>query len=333
MKNILLVLFLTNTPVFTEKYGPYDLSLTHPTSAGLASFGVGMQNLSSNLYNNPAFLSSKSKYIIDGGIGFATNEGKYTPIKPMSLGFYVPSNEKFGWGITGKESFYQNFPGGYDRMSAYGFSLFGSYKITENWNVSLGIGPSVVYRGGFQSNYSMNLSASLSYQNNNHTIGISGQSIGKFRLTGYRGVDTLKEKLPEIVGIGYGYTWGQTLFYLEGRKVFWEKSTFDLNKNNSKPDLERGLGAEIKISSGIQYSIKDSALQLRTGIESGGFYNEKGINRRAAGLALGASWNYKTADEEEIIGIHLAIINYSIFSEKGGRLPESILFSALSYIF
>lgn len=250
-----------------------------------------------------------------------------------SFGFYIPSGENFGWGLAGKQVFYQNFPGGYDRMSAYALSLFGSYKISENWNISLGVGPSVVWRAGYQSNYSISATASVSYQNKNHTFGFSGQTVGKFRLEGYRGVDAVKERLPEIAGLGYGYNWGQTLFYLEGRKIFWEKSTFDLNNENSKPNLDRGLGAEIKLSSGIQYSIKDSRMQIRTGAETGGFYDEKGVNRRAAGLALGASWNYKSADEDEMISIHLALLNYSVFSKKGGRLPESLLFLSVSYMF
>ncbi|MBP7283384.1 MAG: hypothetical protein KBA66_17490 [Leptospiraceae bacterium] len=334
LKNILLVLLsLTSSALYSEKYGSYDISFTHPVSAGMASLGIGFNNPSSSLYNNPAFLSSSSKYVVDGGIGVSANQKKFSPGMPTSFGFYIPSTENFGWGLNGKQVFYQNFPGGYDRMSAYTFSLFGSYKISENWNISLGVGPSVVFRAGYQSNYSIGATVSVSYQNKNHTLGISGQTIGKFRLEGYRDVDALKERLPEIAGLGYGYNWGQTLFYLEGRKIFWEKSTFDLNNENSKPNLDRGLGAEIKLSSGIQYSIKESRMQLRTGVETGGFYDEKGLNRRAGGIAIGASWNYKSADEDEMISIHLALLNYSIFSNKGGRLPESLLFLSVSYIF
>jgi len=333
LKNILFLSLALNTSLFSQKFGPYDLSLPHATSAGLASLGVGMNEPSSNLYTNPALLSSNSKRIVDAGVGVSTNQGRESSLKPMSGGFYIPIDEKYGWGITGKLTFYQNFPGGYDTMSMYAFSIFWSYKFSENWNGSVGIGPSVVLRGGYNSSYSLSPTVSLSYKNGNHLLGFFTQSPGKFRLEGYRGVDNLRERLPEFAAIGYSFQRGQTLFYSEVRKIFWEKSSFELNDANSKPNLDRGIGAEAKLSAGIQYNFKESPFQIRTGIETGGFYDEKGVNRRAGGIAAGVSWKIFKTKEEDSLNLHFTVLNYSILSRKGGRLPETLLYTSMSYFF
>jgi len=333
LKNLLFLALILAYPLFAEKYGPYDLSFTHASSAGMASLGVGVNAPSANLYSNPAILSSNQKYIIDGGVTVSTNQGKYSALKPLSAGFYIPVDAKNGWGVTGKQTYYQNFPGGYEAMSNYTFSFFWTYKFSENWNGSIGIGPSVVYRGGYQSSFSLSPTASLSYKKEKHLVGLTMQSPGAFRLEGYRGVDNLKERLPEYAALGYSYQLQQTLIYSEIRKIFWERSTFDLNGQSSRPSLDRGLGAEVKLSLGLEQTIKDSPFQIRAGFESGGFYDTKGINQRSLGLAAGVSWNVFSTKEEEVFKIHLALVNYSIFSKSGGRQPESILFLSTSYLF
>jgi hypothetical protein len=333
LKNILFLAFSFTLPISAGTFGSYDLSMTHAAPTGMAALGVGLMEPGANLYSNQALLSYQNKYVTDGGIGLSVNQGKYSPAKPISVGFYAPLDEKSGWGITGKQIFYQNFPGGYDLMSAYSVSIFYSYKFSENWNASVGIGPSTVFRGGFQSNYSISPLASLSYKKENHLLGLIVQSPGKFRLEGYRGVDSLKERLPEFAAIGYAYTRGQTLIYSELRKIFWEKSSFELNEEIYRPNFERGLGAEIKLSLGLQYSFKESPLQIRTGIETGGFYDNNAVNRRAAGLAAGFSWKILKAEEDSLLSVHVAILNYSIFSNKGGRQPESLLYLSLGYSF
>ena len=333
LKNLLFLVLIHTYPLFAEKFGSYDLSFTHASSAGMAGLGVGKIDPSSNLYSNPALLSSNQKYIVDGAITVSTDQGKYSAVKPLSAGFYIPVDSKNGWGVTGKQSYYQNFPGGYDTMSNYTFSLFWSYKFSENWNGSFGIGPSVVYRGGYQSSFSISPTASLSYKKEKHLVGLIMQSPGAFRLEGYRGVDNLKERLPEYAALGYSYQLQQTVIYSEVRKIFWERSSFDLNGQSSRPSLDRGLGAEVKLSLGLEQTIKDSPFQIRAGFESGGFYDTKGINQRSLGLAAGVSWNAFSTKEEEVFKIHLALVNYSIFSKSGGRQPESILFLSTSYLF
>jgi hypothetical protein len=333
LKNLLFLTCILTTSLSAEKFGPYDLSYTHATPAGMASLGVGLNDPGSNLYSNPSLLASNQKYILDGGLTLSGNQGKYSPVKPLSTGFYVPVDNKNGWGATGKQTFYQNFPGGNDAMSNYTFSFFWTYKFSEKWNGSVGIGPSVVFRGGYQSSYSLSPTASLSYKNEKHLLGLTVQSPGKFRLEGYRGVDNLKERLPEYAAIGYSFLFQQTTIYSEVRKVFWERSSFDLNGQNSRPSLDRGLGAEVKVSLGAQHSVKDSPFQFRTGFELGGFYDSKGVNRRALGLAAGISWKAFTSEEDESLSLHLAIVNYSIFSKSGGRQPESILYLSTSYLF
>ncbi len=333
LKNILFLSLVLNTSLFSQKFGPYDLSLPHAASAGMASLGVGIHEPNSNLYTNPALLSSNTKRIVDGSLGVSTNQGKESSLKPLTAGFYIPIDEKYGWGITGKQTFYQNFPGGYDTMSMYAFSIFWSYKFSENWNGSVGVGPSVVLRGGYNSSYSLSPTLSLSYKNGNHLLGFSLQSPGKFRLEGYRGVDNLRERLPEFAAIGYSFQKGQTLIYSEARKIFWEKSSFELNDVNSKPNLERGLGAEVKLSLGLEYSFKEIPFQIRTGIETGGFYDEKGVNRRAGGISAGVSWKIFKTKEEDSLRLHFAVLNYSILSRSGGRLPESLFYLSLGYLF
>lgn len=333
LKNILFLIILISHSILAEKFGSYDLAFPNTTSAGTASLGVGLEDASANLYTNPALLSNQNKYVIDGGIGFATNQSKYNAVRPISAGFYIPINDKTGVGVTGKQTFYQNFPGGYDSMINYTFAFFGSYKINENWNASLGIGPSIVFRGGYQSNYSISPMGSISYKNGNHLIGILIQSVGKFREEGYRGADSLRERLPEYTAFGYSYKWGQTTIYSEARKIFWEKSSFHLNGSNSNPNLDRGIGAEIKLSLGATRSILDSNFLVRSGFEVGGFYNDKGQNKRSLALALGASWKLYQTENQESFFLHLAVVNYSIFSKSGGRQPESQLYFSGTYTF
>ncbi len=333
LKNILFLSFILTLPLSADKFGPYDLGFTHAAPAGMASLGVALNDTGSNLYNNPSLLASNQKYIVDGGLTFSANQGSYSPLKPLSAGFYIPIDSRTGWGATGKQTYYQNFPGGFDTMTNYTFSFFWSYKLSEKWNGSVGIGPSVIYRGGFQSSYSLSPTASLSYKNEKHLLGLMMQSPGKFRLEGYRGVDNLKERLPEYAAVGYSYQLQQTLIYSEVRKIFWERSSFALNGQNTKPSLDRGFGAEIKLSLGAQHSLKDSPFQIRTGFELGGFYDSKGVNRRSLGLAMGFSWKVFRTEEDESLSLHIAIVNYSIFSKSGGRQPESILYLSTSYLF
>lgn len=333
LKNILFLSLLFQSAVFSEKYGPYDLAFPSAVSAGTASLGVGQENSSSNLYTNPSLLSNENKSILDGGLSVSTNQNKYNALRPTSLGFYVPINATSGVGLTGKQSFYQNFPSGYDSMSNYTYSFFGSFKLNDNWNASIGIGPSVVYRGGYQSSYSISPQASLSYKKEKHLVGAFFQSTGKFRLEGYRSADSLRERIPEFFAIGYSYDLGQTKIYTEIRKIFWEYSSFKLNGNNSKPPLDRGIGAEFKYSLGFNHSISDTNFQIRSGIELGGFYNEKGQNKRSVGLAIGGSWKVYQSKEEDSFLIHFAIVNYSIFSKSGGRQPETQFYFSGSYLY
>lgn len=333
LKNILFLVLIILSPLYAENFGPYDLGFTHAVSAGMGSLGVGFNSPGSSLYSNPSLLASNQKTIVDGGLIFSGSQGNFSPLKPLSAGFFIPIDSKSGWGATGKQTYYQNFPGGLASMSNYTFSFFWTYQFSEKWSGSFGIGPSVVYRGGYQSSFSLSPTASISYKNEKHLVGLIVQSPGKFRLEGYRGVDNLKERLPEFAAIGYSYQWKDTILYSEMRKIFWERSSFDLNGQNTKPGLDRGLGAEIKFSLGAEHSFKDSNFQLRTGFESGGFYDSKGINRRSLGLALGLSWKVFSTQEDESLKVHFAIVNYSIFSKSGGRQPESIIYLSTSYLF
>ena len=270
---IFFFLFIASKIFSENSFSPYSLNTFHPSSAGLMSSGVGLGNSPSSLYSNPANLVKENRSVLDAGLNLNSSQNKYSALLPASGGFFVQQEKSWGYGINFKQNFSRQFPDS-EKMISYNSSLFFAFQLTENFSISLGLGPSVVFRNNFQSSYSWSPFLSFAYANGKHRIGGLLQSSGKFRYDIYRGSDFLIERLPEYFVFGYSYSLKKNLqIYYEIRKVFWESSQFILNERNSKPHTERGFGAEIQNSLGFQKQMTSIPLRFQSGLELGGVYD------------------------------------------------------------
>ncbi|MCB1180231.1 MAG: hypothetical protein KDK36_21815 [Leptospiraceae bacterium] len=260
----------------------------------------------------------------------ASKENKTSQVLPSHFGFYNKISDHNGWGIKANTYFLSLFRGSIGLIN-YQSHLFYSHK-WDYFYISLGVGPSFSLRGNESSPVSTTGIGSIGIEKESWAFGITGTAPGKFSYKAYRDSDPLEEKLPETIAIGFSYYFSEYLtLYLEARKAFYEKSYFRLSKLDELPNLDRGLGAEGKVSGGFEFKLKTESLwKFRMGMEAGGKYNSKGQNLRGAGLGLGLS--YFPNPENKAYFISVSMLNYSIFSKKGARNPENFYYLGGGYL-
>jgi hypothetical protein len=331
----ILFVLLFASKIFSENsFSPYSLNTFPSSSAGLMSLGVGLGNSNSSLYSNPANLVKENRSLLDAGLNLHSWQNTYSALLPASGGFFVQQEKSWGYGINFKQNFSRQFPDS-EKMISYNSSLFFAFQLNENFSISLGIGPSVVFRNNFQSSYSWSPFFSFAYTNGKHRIGGLLQSSGKFRYDIYRGSDFLIERLPEYFAFGYSYSLKKDLqIYYEIRKIFWESSQFVLNERDNKPYTERGLGAEIQNSLGFQKKMDSIPLLFQTGIELGGVYDQNGRNKRSLGIGFGISYFLQDAEKNDSYAFSFSIQRQGVFSKSGDRSPENLFnFSATCFFY
>jgi hypothetical protein len=291
--------------------------------------GVGLNSISS-LYSNPSSLLNANRNLVDFSLALPFSDSKSGALLPTSAGFFINYENKWGYGVRVKQSLYKDFPFE-SKNYTYTSSLLISYAISTRINWSGGIGPSSLFRNNVQSNYSWSYFSSFSLEKERHSFGLSLESFGAFKLEGYRGSDTLKERPPELLLLGYQYKLAtHTSFYGEARRLFYERSIFDLNGENAKPKLERGFGAEIQSSAGILANLNEN-WSFRTGIEYSGIFDPNGKNLKSIGLGFGFSYKL-FEEEEEKYRFHFSLQRIGLTSKSGGRNPETLLYLSASSI-
>lgn len=323
-----LILFFIFTQYVFAQYGSFDLLPNNPTSAGLGSSGIALEENASSLYSNPGLLANSENHIVHIGGVTSAQGNNFNSVRPIGVGFYTGINDHSGWGIKAEQTYYKNYPHD-SRLLNYGIYIFGAYSWKKRWFLSIGAGLSYLVRETERSNSSFSPSIQLSYKKPKYTLSISYKSQGKYSLL-YRNSDELKEKLPDFVSIGFKYPFKKKFVsYSELTRIFWENSRFKLNREDARPKFDRGLGAEIKFATGIQYPYSPK-LKLRAGLEFGGMYDDTGKNERTTAIATGLSYFPFRKKQNEKLSLDFALIDYSILN-KDKREPETLFFFSLSY--
>lgn len=226
-----------------------------------------------------------------------------------------------------KSGFMGQFEAG-TKLTHYESEIFYSYNY-GNFYLSLGIGPRLGFRGREQSKWTMGGFLGLGYKVDGWSLGIYASSPGKFSYDEYRGSDPLKEKLPEYVFFGLNKmispNWNA---YLEAGRFFYEKSYFRLSGSESKPNLDRGLGADIDVNFGMELS-PSPRIRFRGGFGFAGKYNAEGQNKRGGALSFGTRF---FPIEGEAFFINISTLNHSILSKKGKIMPENYYFISGGYL-
>ncbi|MCB1156865.1 MAG: hypothetical protein H7A25_12130 [Leptospiraceae bacterium] len=326
-------LFLTGN--LLSQYASYEPEINSASAAGMASSGLGNSDMSIALYENQGFLLYKNQHHIGGGFVFP-KQARFAAAEPLSAAFFIRSSQFFGWGISGKSTFSRHFPHE-ERNLGYAVPLHLSFGNPAFGFFTLSAGPSFYFRENILSSYSVYLRAAYALSLGDFSIGLAASSPGKFRLDEYRNADKLRERQAESIDFGIKYNFSQNFaYYTELRKILWEKSAFELNGMEEKPDFERGIGAEAKISQGLSYSFtKRNTYILKTGLEFGGYYNEKGENVRRLGLALGLGIQFanKNRDETDALSFHLSVLDYSLIRSQKEKRAETRFYASLHYSF
>ena len=327
----IFVLYLPCT-FLSAQYASYTPRASNPIASGFASFGVALKDSTAAVFQNPSLLVLHQQDYISGGLGFASQGGDSSPVFP-NFAYYNAWENSWGWGIRLRKDFTRNFPR-QSFMGAYSAQVFWAYA-RGKWGISLDLGPSLVFRYGTQSSYSGQVNLASSYLWKSWIFAFSYMHPGKYRFEGYRGSDILTEVLPQRLLLGASYQIENGLFYVEGARHFWEKTSFGLNGSEERADFERGLGAEMAISSGYEHCFSTwLPLRLRGGMEIGGAYDSEGRNLRSLGIGLGASIVFpKEETDRDELSLDIALKDYSVFARKGGREPETQFSFALNYHF
>lgn len=318
--------------IVSAQYAPYSLQPVEPVAASMAASGIALSNKNSALYANPSLLLHHNQNMITGGVGFSGQGGSTSAVFPY-FAFYDAVDKEWGWGLRLQKDFSQNFPGNYS-MGQYAAGLFVAHSY-QNFAISASVGPATIFRYQSQSSYSWKFSAEMSYRLDSLLLAIGYRYPGKYRFEGYRGSDELTEVLPETLLIGLSYQFSSTsLFYGEVKRIFWERISFGLNGLEERADFERGIGAELSFSSGLQHTFaSEIPLTMRGGLEMGGAYNQNGENQRSLALAIGLSLPLSQPKDPEPVQINFSILDYSLFSRKGGRQPETNFYLSILYQF
>ena len=315
------------------QYSSFDLIPSHPIGGGMASNGVGLKDSILNLSSNPAFLAGKKEAIIDGGLNIPFQGKESSSIKPTNLGAYYPLNSLSGVGFSGKTVLHSAFPDS-SKFSLFQGHFFYSIVFSDRYYFSFGLGPGIGFRQREQSNLSLSPYFSGGVDWGKLTIGFSIQSPGGvYRYKLYRGGDELNERLPPIGLLGLSYNLSKNLqLYSEFKRLFFEKSSFQLNGEESKPNFDRGFGAEVKASFGLSLTLQEeSVVKIRSGMEIGGKYDSRGKNLRGTGLGFGIG--YLPNPNGKGFEINLSVLDYSLLSPKDGYPSETFFFSSLGYHF
>jgi hypothetical protein len=333
-KIIIYILFplLLTYPIFGQ-YAPFDTVPVHTIGAGLASEGIALRDPLLNLSSNPAFLAGTSSPILDTGVMLPFQGTQSAALKPSHFGGYYPLDNVSGIGVRGRNLFHSSFPSE-SKSTYFQTQVFYSRQFKDIFYYSLGLGPGVGFRGGEQSNLSLSPFVSLGLKYNKFTAGFSAQNPGGvFRYKSYRSADVLEERLPPTIGLGMSYDLtGNLQLYSELRRILYEKSSFTLNGDETKPKFDRGIGGEVKLSLGLSLAIReDSVWKIRTGLEMAGKYDETGKNRRGTGIGFG--FGYIPNPNGNGFQFNFALLDYSLISPKNGYPSETLFFVSLGYLY
>ncbi len=321
---IFLFFYLSFFLGLSAQYSSFELH--SGSSFGLAGLGVGLQDRETALGSNPAFLASTDGQIQIGTL-FVQKETSPSPMLLHPFAFYSSLSLYSGWGMRIKTGFLGQFEAT-TKLTHYESEIFYCIKL-ENFYFSVGVGPRIAFRGREQSKWSLGGFLGIGYFKNNWSFGIFGSSSGKFSYEEYRGSDTLEEKLPEYIFLGTSFKFLERwLTYLEVGRIFYEKSFFRLSNSESKPNLDRGIGADVDINFGIEYSWT-TYLKLRSGFGLAGKFNNEGQNQRGGAISLGVKF---FLFEENKFFIVLSTLNHSILSKSGKILPENYYFLSGGYL-
>ncbi|MDX1957380.1 MAG: hypothetical protein SFU98_02350 [Leptospiraceae bacterium] len=305
-----------------------------PEAASLASEGVGIKEKQISLAANPSYLAYSKTPVVIGSLYMHGSGNGNGAVRPSNLGFYIPIQNRFGIGARFRSVYGSEFPYS-ERNTSYQTQILGTYALSDSFSFFAGIGPSFTYRAREQSSWSWSIASGFQYTYQKFSVGFSFQRPGEFSYKRYRGVDPLKEKLPDSYSLGLSYTLNQNfMFYSELRRILWERSWFSINDNVNRPDFERGIGAEWKGSAGAVLTLENetSLWKFRTGIEMGGKYDENGKNNRSTGLGLGLTYIPGNETEHGSISYSFSMLDYSLLAKKGGRFPETLFYFGISYI-
>ena len=328
---LLFPLFLTY-PIFGQ-YAPFDTVPVHTIGAGLASEGIALRDPLLNLSSNPAFLAGTSSPILDTGVMLPFQGTQSAALKPSHFGGYYPLDSVSGLGVRGRNLFHSSFPSE-SKSTYFQTQVFYSRQFKDIFYYSLGVGPGVGFRGGEQSNLSLSPFVSLGLKYEKFTAGFSAQNPGGvFRYKSYRSADVLEERLPPTIGLGMSYDLtGNLQLYSELRRILYEKSSFTLNGDESKPKFDRGVGGEVKLSLGLSMAIReDSVWKIRTGLEMAGKYDETGKNRRGTGIGFG--FGYIPNPNGNGFQFNFSLLDYSLISPKNGYPSETLFYVSLGYLY
>lgn len=312
-----LIFFLWGNLSLFAQYSSFELGTS---SSGLGGQGAGLSDRETSLGANPSFLAGTGSQV-QGGLLFFTLNNKSSPIQASPTGFYYNLDSDSGWGMRFRSGFMGQFPAN-TKLTHYESDLFFSKK----WNhffFSVGIGPRLGFRGREQSRWSLGGFLGLGLQINDWTLGLFGSISGKYAYEEYRGSDPLEERLPNYLFFGLRHKLGENwAFYGEIGRIFYEYSRFRLSDSESKPNLDRGLGADLDTNLGLEYAPHtEMRIRIRTGFGFAGKFNPEGQNKRGLALSLGLRF-FPFAQEDFFLNFHL--LNHSIFSKSGNILPENV---------
>jgi hypothetical protein len=201
----------------------------------------------------------------------------------------------------------------------YSGNVFYSTKWKEFY-ISFGLGTRISWRGKELSKWSLGGLSGMEYRTPFFSLGFFYHSSGSFTYKEYRESDKLKEKLPDFAYLGITKTLsGSFQISLEIGRVFYESSKFILNSSNEKPNLERGIGADIEPNFSIESTLSES-FQFLFGFGLVGEYDENGKNRRGGRLILQSIF---FPFGEKNFYLKIAHTNHSILSKSGKYTPEN----------
>ncbi|MCB1140941.1 MAG: hypothetical protein H7A24_06685 [Leptospiraceae bacterium] len=331
LTKLIPVLFL---PIFSlfPQYSSFDSISPHPSAAGLASEGAGISEPGLNLTSNTSYLAGEKDTILEFG-GLLSIQGQVSsPIHPGGIGFYLPLDEKSGWGFRGRSIYRSSFPGSTKSLN-YQSQVFYSRKWGNSFTWSLGIGPGFGIRGFERSALKPTGTLNLGYQIGDFRFGLTSQHPGgRYEYKLYRNGDLLREINPPSLAFGVAYSLFPKLqIYMETKRIFYESSSFNLNEYENRPVFDRGIGAEWKTSAGVHLGVQeDSTWSIKAGVQMGGKYDSTGKNKRGTGLGYALSYSPHPYGKE--FTFNIGVLDYSILSTKKGMDPESFLYMSLGYI-
>lgn len=310
-------------PIYAQ-YSSFDIL---PFSgSGFSGIGIGVNDKTTFPVYNFAHIPSNS-FHLELGLTQSFYKSSEFPLLFTPINFLYKIENSQGVGIYWNSPF-RSLKNSETRLLHYSGNLFYSLNWKEIF-ISFGLGPRISWRGQELSKWSLGGFVGLSYTKENWSFGIFYQSSGSFHYKNYRESDELKEKLPDFVYFGFSRNFLKSyLLYLEVGRILYENSKFYLNDRNEKPNLERGIGADIEPSLGLEYTL-DESFKFRLGLALVGEYDENGKNRRGGRVSFG---NLFFPFTNETFYLKWSYVNHSIFSKSGGYTPENSFSISIGYI-